>query len=82
MSGAHHIYSGRERLVHLISLALDHEYINANHISKYFDCTRRTADRLIELIYNMRHELIYLKISLKSRPKRLRIRLNDLFLYN
>jgi len=74
MPGAHHNYPRREKLVHLISLGLEREYITAKDISEYFDCTIRTGSRLLNKLNDMQHEIKYIKCELyKSRPTKIKI---------
>jgi hypothetical protein len=76
-----HVYPRREKLIFIIGLGLESEYLTAKIISEYFRCTVRSANRLMNTLYDMQHELKYLVIEKSGRciegdEKKIRIRLN------
>ena len=80
-----HQFPRREKLVHLVGFALTHEHITVNSISKYLDCTIRTAQRLLNMLNDMKHELPYLIIEKSGvgrlgDPFKLRVRINNKWL--
>jgi hypothetical protein len=63
MPGARQQNQATEKLPLLIGIGLEREYMSADDISAYFDCSRRTASRLMLKLYDMRHDLRYLKVE-------------------
>ncbi len=63
-------YPAGEKLVHLLSYALQSYEITTSDIMNYFECCRTTARRLGDRLYYMQYELGFYscdKISPKGR---------------
>jgi hypothetical protein len=82
MPGAIHNYPRREKLVHLIAIGLEREYMTARDISEYFDCSIRTGHRLLNKLYDIQHELKYIKCEVYKgkgafNPSKMKIRISS-----
>jgi len=81
MPGAHQQTPISEKLVLLIGKGLEREYMGALDIAEIFDCSYKTANRLMLKLYSMKHELNYITCSKigtgKSHdPIKIKVRLN------
>ena len=84
MCGAKHNYPRREKLVFIIGLGLERECLTYKDIIECFDCTRRTANRLLNQIYDMQYELKYITVEKLCKgtsyePIKIKIRISRLF---
>jgi hypothetical protein len=75
-----------EKIIFVIKLGLERNYITSVDVSNFLNCSIRNACRILKRIYDMQHELLFIKCErLESQPlecKRFRIRLNKNFIYS
>ena len=52
-----------EKILMIIGLALDQDYITALEVSKLISCSKRNAARLLKKLYDMSHENKWLDVA-------------------
>ena len=69
-----------EKVLNLITHALDSEYVTVTSVMKYVECNKRTALRLINLVHDIQHEVKFIRCSMVKgvswNETKLRVRLN------